>query len=234
MLDRAAKVIACLTMALFFMTSSILLISVRPRVVRVLDETALTVQTVREAAQLEAALLKDPRNRKAIEAGLQTLAVYNATGRLINRQVIPRAMKVLDEVEGSVRQMRMLTQDVNSNLNVLLPEIAATAKTLNVSVESVGAALVEITKEGKLTVEDIREIVSDPSWREALASIAVSSKNAEQITSNITGITENLEKTTAEMPSIAKSVEQIAKTSSKYRKALVLAQIIAVLTAAVI
>lgn len=234
MLDRAAKVIAYMTMALFFMTSSILLISVRPRVVRVLDETALAVQTVRVAAQLEAALLKDPRNQKAIEAGLQTLAVYNATGRLINRQVIPRAMKVLDEVEGSVRQMRLLTQDVNSNLNALLPEIVATAKALNVTVESVGAALVEITKEGKLTVEDIREIVSDPSWKEALASIAVSSKNAEQITSNITGITENLEKTTAEMPSIAKSVEQIAKTSSKYRKALVLAQIIAVLTSAVI
>jgi hypothetical protein len=217
------------------MTGSILLVSVRPRVVKILDETATTMQCVREAAQLQATALQDPRTQKAIEAGIETLAVYNASGRLINRQVIPRAMKAIDEFEAAVATMNRLIANTDNSINTaLIPGIAEAARTLNVSVDSVGKALVEISEKGNMTLDDIRTIMSDPSWKEALASLAATAKNAEAVSQDFKATSASVAQAAAELPSIAKSTEKLASTASKYKKALILVQILAVITAAVI
>ncbi len=39
----------------------------------------------------------DPRRQKTLDAGIQALAVFNGAGTLINREVMPRAMEVLDK-----------------------------------------------------------------------------------------------------------------------------------------
>ncbi len=64
-------------------------------------ELRKTAAAVAEYAQHQTRQLMDPRNQKALDAGIQALAVFNGTGRLINREVIPRAMEVLDNLSNA-------------------------------------------------------------------------------------------------------------------------------------
>ena len=61
--------------------------------------------SVSEYARYQTDRLHDPRNEKALEAGIQALAVLNGTGRLINRQVIPRTMAVLDSLSNATASL---------------------------------------------------------------------------------------------------------------------------------
>jgi hypothetical protein len=111
----------------------------------------------------------DPRNRKALDAGLQALAVFNGTGRLINREVIPRAMTVPDNFSNATASLDRAIQATDKSVHAdLLPEskrlLTGTAEAVVSAGRSADAASAQILRAGN----DIHAILSNPALRSIL------------------------------------------------------------------
>lgn len=182
-------------------------------------ELRKTATTVSEYAQHQTKQLMDPRNQKALDAGIQALAVFNGTGRLINREVIPRAMEVLDNLSNATASLDRAIQSTDKSVNAeLLPEskmlLSATSEAIASTKNTVDAASNQIVQAGN----DIHAILADPALKWILAETQ--------------GIAANVEEASRQMPLIAADVERIATTSSRYRKAILLSQILSALARA--
>lgn len=189
-------------------------------------ELRKTAAAVSEYALHQTKQLMDPRNQKALDAGIQALAVFNGTGRLINREVIPRAMQALDNVSNATASLDRAIQSTDKSVNAdLLPEsrrlLLATSDAILATKTTVDAASTQITQAGS----DIHAILADP----ALKSILVETNG---IASHADGIAANIEESSRQMPLIAADIERIAATSSRYRKAILLSQILSALARA--
>ena len=189
-------------------------------------ELRKTATTVSVYAQHQTNQLMDPRNQKALDAGLQALAVFNGTGRLINRVVIPRAMAVLDNLSSATASLDRAIQATDKSVNAgLLPEssqlLSATSEAISATRSTVEATSSQIAQAGS----DIHAILADPSVKSILAE-------TNAIASHADGIAANLEESSKQMPMIAEDVERIAATSSRYRKAILLSQILSALARA--
>ncbi len=189
-------------------------------------ELRKTATAVSEYAQHQAKQLMDPRNQKALDAGLQALAVFNGTGRLINREVIPRAMGVLDNISNVMASLDRAIQATDKSVNAdLLPEsrqlLSATSEAISATKSTVEATSSQIVQAGS----DIHSILADPSIKSIMAE-------TNAIASHADGIAANLDGSSKQMPMIAADVERIAATSSRYRKAILLSQILSALARA--
>ncbi len=228
---KIAKTIMYLCIAVYCLCSSFFVLSailkVNQQLDRVGNETALTLQEIRSTTSLvktytSSALeaLNDPRNKKSLQAGLEVAATAKGSLLLINRQVIPRAMKTLDELNESLASVNALVKNTDTQVNeAVLPE---TAKTL----QELQKTLVVAQDQTKAGVEAITATVRDPAVSEALVSLASASKHVDETTANIA-------EASKQMPSIAASIEKISKTSAKYRKLLLITQITSALVAAI-
>jgi len=107
-------------------------------------------------------------------------------------------------------------RSVNSGL---LPEskrlLAGTTDAVASAQKSVDAASGQILQAGN----DIHAILADPALRSILAE-------TNAIASHADGIASNLEDASKQMPLIAADLERIAATSSRYRRAILLSQIL--------
>lgn len=162
------------------------------------------------------------KQQKALDAAIQLPGVYNAAGRVINKITLPkinraienldtRSGQLLESLNTTVQSTNSLIQHTDKNVNDLIPQITETAKAMNVSVQSLDKAIQEITSKSSVTLDDIHNIMASKEWLEVLQ--------------HIDGIAGDIDKTTDQMPSIAASIEKMAKVSSKYQKAVILAQI---------
>jgi hypothetical protein len=168
----------------------------------------------------------DARNQKALDAGLQTLAVFNGTGRLINREVIPRAMDVLDNLSNATASLNRAIQTTDKSVNAdLLPESRRLLQTTSEAISATKGTIDEASSQIAQAGSDIIAILADP----ALKSI-VAQTNA--IATHADGIAANVEESSKQMPLIAADIERIAATSSRYRKAILLSQILSALARA--
>jgi hypothetical protein len=185
-----------------------------------------TAAAVSEYAQHQTKQLMDARNRKALDAGIQALAVFNGTGRLINREVIPRAMEVLDNLSNAAISLNKAIQSTDRSVNGdLLPEskrlLTGTTGAVESTRKSVDEAMAQILQAGN----DIHSILADPALKSILAE-------TNAIASHADGIAGNLEDASKQMPLIAADLERIVATSSRYRKAILLSQILSALARA--
>lgn len=74
----------------------------------------------RDYSRVQLARLRDRCNSKAIDAAIQAAAVFNATGRLINTQLIPRGMLTLDGLAESAASLNRMIQATHLSLNLRL------------------------------------------------------------------------------------------------------------------
>lgn len=200
------------------------------------DATALARDYLAE----QKAILSSEKNKKALEAGYQTPAALNGTVRLINTQTIPRINQGLDSLyilitELSTTNKNLATLIANSDRAInrdLLPAITATAKSLGTSVEKTERAVNDILATGKLSLDDLHSIMSSPEWKAVLKNMETTSANAASMSAYAATVTGNVAEASAQMPSIATSLEKIARTSSKYSKALLLAQLLSTIARA--
>jgi hypothetical protein len=181
---------------------------------------------VAEYAQHQTKQLMDPRNQKALDAGIQALAVFNGTGKLINREVIPRAMEVLDDLSNATVSLDRAIQATDLSVNGdLLPEskrlLAGTTDAVESARKSVDETSAQILQVGN----DIHAILADPALKSILSE-------TNGIAAHADGIAGNLEDASKQMPLIAADLERIAATSSRYRKAILLSQILSALARA--
>lgn len=202
------------------------------------DATALARDYLAE----QKTILSSEKNRKALEAGYQTPAVLNGTLRLVNTQTIPRINQGLDSLDLLISELAetnktLATLIANSDRAInkeLLPEITATAKSLGLSVEKTGQAVDELLATGKLSLEDLHSIMSSSEWKSALKNLETTSANTATMSAHAATVAGNVAEASAQMPSIAASVEKIAATSSKYSKAILLAQLLSTIARALI
>ncbi len=192
----------------------------------VAQELRKTAAAVSEYAQHQTQQLMDPRNQKALDAGIQAFAVFNGTGRLINREVIPRAMDVLDNLSNATASLDRAIQATDKSVNAeLLPEskrvLTGATDAIAATKNSAEAATTQIVQAGN----DIHSILSDPAIKSILAETT-------QIADHTDSVAANLEEASKQMPRIAADVERIAATSSRYRKAVLLSQILSALARA--
>jgi hypothetical protein len=87
--------------------------------------------------------------------------------------------------------------------------------------KSADAASEQLVRAG----EDIHAILTDPALKSILAETSAIASHAD-------GIAGNLENASKQMPLIAADLERIAATSSRYRKAILLSQILSALARA--
>lgn len=173
---------------------------------------------VSEYARHQTRQLMAPHNQKALNAGIQALAVFNGTGRLINREMIPRAMDVLDNLANATVSLDRAIQSTDKSVNAdLLPEsrrlLSATSEAIASTKSTVDAASIQIVQAGN----DIHAILADP----ALKSILTETRG---IASHADGIMADIEESSKQMPLIAAYLERIEAPSSRYRKAILLNQ----------
>ncbi len=182
-------------------------------------EAKAAVSELRDYSREQLARLRDPRNSKAIDAAIQTAAVFNGTGRLINTLVIPRALKTLDGLAESTASLNRMVQATDKSVNgEIAPEAVRSLQSSDAALKELSTALQEASGRANASLDDIHSILSDPAWAASLDSI-------QSTTGNISGITAELEKASQQMPEITKSINQIASTSSRYRRWILLSQI---------
>jgi hypothetical protein len=182
-------------------------------------------------------VLESTKNQKAVEAALAVGATYQATGRLINTQVIPAVLAQLksstaatDRLEGLVGAGSRLVADTNTRVNQeLLPEIVAGTKSVTklvdgvnviaqgtgASVEQVIGALNHLVAMGDVTVQTVNQRLADPKLEELVAAALSTVRHAD-------GITASLDAAAAELP-------PIVKQARKWQKPLQVAQLIAII-----
>ena len=194
-------------------------------------------------------LIQSDAYQKSLKASFDTGAVYNATGRLINTQIIPRAMKDLDRADGflaalTVNSERLSTLIANTDRSVnqsLLPQATSLLAALTDDAEKFGLSvvtfdrmLIAVSEKANLALSDIVALVGSPEWHDALKSVAVTAENVALVTAKADLTMESIRLAMERAPSIAESVDKIAKTSSKYQRALLIVGIIGTLARAFI
>ena len=92
---------------------------------------------------------------------------------------------------------------------------------ISASKTTIGVVSAQINQAGR----DIHAILADPALKSFLTE-------SNAIAAHADGIAANLEESSRQIPLIAADLERIAATSSRYRKAILLSQILSVLARA--
>ncbi|MFH1741393.1 MAG: hypothetical protein ABIH23_20505 [bacterium] len=185
----------------------------------VLEQIRLAAVGIREYSDEQVVRLRDPKNQKALDATIQAGAVWNGTGRLMNKEVLPRAMKVLDNLAASTESLDQFLRATDRELNGgVLPGAAVTIQELATVAREVNTAAQGLTEAVTASAEDIHRVLGDPAITASLTAIQGSAEHIEVAT-------KHLEEAAAEIPEIMESVQEIAKTSSRFRVWVLLSQI---------
>lgn len=222
MILNTLKGLALLTLIVFLITLSYLALDVRKLVL----ETTLLAQDTRVAANEQIARLRDPKNAKALDAAIQTAAVFNASGKLVNTQVIPRAMQTLDDLDRSAKSLASLIQSTDRSINQeIVPRALPILDQSAVSLSALNSSLTDIGDRTSRTLEAVNALIADPGWKGSISELHSS-------LSHIDEVTEQLSRASLAAPTVAASVEKISVTSAKYRKAMILVTILSTISRA--
>jgi len=184
-------------------------------------EARLAITDARDYTREQMERLRDPRNKKALDAVIQTAAVYNATGRLINTQVIPRAMATLDNLSASAESLNAMVQRTDASINNdLVPGATVTLQSTDAALEELTLGLSDAHIRANATLDEIRLLIADPALKSTLAEI-------NRTTHHTAGIAADIDAATDHLPGIAEDLQKISNTSSRYSKALAIARVVA-------
>ena len=184
---------------------------------------------VAEYVRTEKHRLEDPKNEKALDAAIQVGAVFNASGRLLNREVLPRLWREIDSLHTGTDAMTAFVQHSDASLNEgLLPALTKTADRFGVTIDELDRAIKLASDQTGLSLQEIQRRMADPRWDALMDSLADTSKHVDGASVQIEGTMTNINRASANLPDIAESLSKIAKTSSKFAKAYWLSRIISV------
>jgi hypothetical protein len=191
-------VLACAAL-LLIMSMSIFVISItKPAGLMLYNASATfyeahkTVLKIDTYATKELARLDDPRNSKAIDAAIQTAAVFNGTGRLINKEIIPDLRDGLKALAESAKgltatelSLKAFVEHTDASLNDkeigLMVQLAKTIEKSGVAIDRLEAELDEASKGVELSLQDIHDILSDPDIKQTLNEILLTAKNSDSM-----------------------------------------------------
>lgn len=180
--------------------------------------------------------LDTEKNKKAIEAGIATAASLQGTIRLVNTTTIPQLNRTLLELQESTRGVTIginkNLESTNNFIGSIKPKVEETFINVNGLLVKSSNSITSLTElinitssKTSLTLDQLNSIIASPEWLEAIKHINESSNNVEELT-------RELKESGQYAPSIMKSLEEISTTSSKFRKATLLANIISAISRA--
>lgn len=172
------------------------------------------------------ASLQTEKNKKAIEAGIALAASAQGTIRLFNTTTLPKLNDSIDELTGTIATAKQgiwasnrIIEDIGPRVSETFINVNGLLVSSNNSITSL-AELLETTKEKtNLTLDQINGIIASPEWLEAIRNTNKAIKDTDELVLE-------LKEAGSSAPGIMKRLEEIAATSSKYRKAVLLSQII--------
>jgi hypothetical protein len=193
---------------------------------------------VAEYVRTEKLRMEDPKNEKALDAAIQVGAVFNASGRLLNTQVMPRLWKEIDALHTGTDALTSFVHHSDDSLNLesgllpastrLLTSLTKTADKFGVTVDELSAAIKIASDQTGLGLKEIQRRMADPRWDALMDNIVDTSKHVDGTAAQVEGTMTNVNRASASLPDIADSLSKIAKTSSKFAKAYWLSRIISV------
>ena len=184
---------------------------------------------VAEYVRTEKARLEDPKNEKALDAAIQVGAVFNASGRLLNREVLPRLWKEIDSLHTGTDALTAFVQHSDASLNQgLLPALTKTANRFGVTIDELDHAIKIASDQTGLSLREIQRRMADPRWDALMDSLVDTGKHVDGTAAQVEGTMANVNKASANLPDIAESLSKIARTTSKFSKAYWLSRIISV------
>ncbi len=135
------------------------------------------------------------------------------------RTLQERSLSTIDNLNRTNDTLRDLLAGTDRRLNgELIPALALAVGDAGRSTKEISASLGEIADKSGKNLDDLHVLLSSPEWKEILESI---NRSAESLDASMNSV----KQAATEVPSVAQSVEKMAKTSNKYHKAIILAQI---------
>jgi uncharacterized protein YoxC len=126
----------------------------------------------------------------------------------------------LDRLNASADALAALLANTDRNLNSeLIPRVANVADEAGTAVRDLDMSVHEASERANASLDDVRSLLADPAWKAALQEI-------KDTAAHVDGVSAQLEDASKSMPGIAKSIERISQTASRWRKALIVSQIL--------
>ncbi len=158
-----------------------------------LKELHGTLVEIRRSAELvggyadaQISFLNSARNKNSIQAGIDLAATAKGTVLLINRQVIPRAMRTLDGLTASTESLNRLIASTDKSVNGdLLPETTKTIKLAGQSLETLNKSLQEASDRTISILGHIDALASDNSLAATQREILALATHADGAAANI-------------------------------------------------
>ena len=197
---------------------------------------------VREYVAVQKASLEDPRNKKALDAAIQAGAVLNGSFRLLNTQTIPRINKGVDALTGTATSLTDFVDVTKHRFNDEGGLIPTATRTI-ADVGALATNLATVATKAGITVDDLSiaiktaaatankdlDAVYDLIARPEIVSIL---QHVDGTTLNIQTASKEVADALAKAPGIAESLDKIAKTSSRFTKVTLIANVIGILAKA--
>jgi len=218
-----------LSISVFFLTASVCFVvgthdfhSATGHLHGTLQNVDDTTGTVKDFVQFQAAQLKSDRYQRMIEASFQTPAIFNASGRTLNTQVLPAARDELRALGVTTNTLTGLIATIKDQTvpaaNASLNELAGTLRGLSdlenklgLTVADTDQLIAEISKQSGMTAEDVRKRLEDPRVDSLL-------DNLVGATGHVNGIVANGEKASEKWPEITEAIDKASQATAKASK----------------
>jgi hypothetical protein len=204
-----------------------------------------TVGDIAAYVHAEKMRIEDPKNQKAIDAAIQLGAVFNGSGRLLNKEVLPRLWSEIDALHAGTDNLALFVKHSDDSLNRqgvpfltppgVLPAAAMTISKFGVTTDALNQAIDQVVSTTGVARDEVLRKMNDPRFGELLdEAVALARKtNAtmDQVDGTMTEVhatAGNVETASEQLPDIAASLAKIAKTTSQFSKAYWLSRIISV------
>jgi len=210
------------------------------RVNRTLAQTDRAVNALADFAVFQTQQLQSDRNQKAIEASLATAAIFNGTGRLLNTKTIPAINDTIRNINASVETLNKFIASTDENINrdllpaatLALNETAQAVKAYGLTAEKTSVAIESLAKEGAITAQEARAFLSSDEFKGIWSNLNKVSLESAATSANITATTAQIAEASKQLPSVAADIKAFTATTSKFRKAILVAMILGALSPA--
>jgi hypothetical protein len=195
-----------------------------------------TTGTVKDYVQFQTGQLRSDRYQRMIEASFETPAIFNASGRTLNRQILPAARDELRALGVTTTTLTSLIATIKDQTvpaaNASLNELAGTLHGLSdleakvgLTVSDTNELIGEVSKQTGLTGEDVRKRLEDPRLDAVLENLA-------STTGHMNGIVANGEKASEKWPEITEAINKASQATAKASKFYWVARIVSLIIGA--
>ncbi|HEY6328668.1 MAG TPA: hypothetical protein VI756_04980 [Blastocatellia bacterium] len=195
-----------------------------------------TSKVVGDYLAFETEQLRSDEYQRMIKASFQTPAIFNASGRSLNTQVLPAARDELKALGGATNGLNDLiaelrektvpaaTDDLNE-LNGMLAGLSDLEQRVGLSIGETNKLIAEVSRQTGLTTDAVIKRLQDPKIDATLANLA-------DATGHVNGIVANGEEASKKWPAITEAINHASQVASKAAKFYWAARIVSLIVGA--